>query len=135
MAAAFQFELVSPERLLVSEEVTQVVVPGSEGEFGVMAGHAPFVATLRPGFLKVSRTGGDELDFFVRGGFAEVGANGLTVLAERAIKSEELHAEEIAKQIRDAEEDVKDASDEAVRDRALQTLQQLRDVEAALKSL
>jgi F-type H+-transporting ATPase subunit epsilon len=135
MAAAFQFELVSPERLLVSEEVTQVVVPGSEGEFGVMAGHAPFVATLRPGFLKVSRTGGDELDFFVRGGFAEVGANGLTVLAERAIKSEELHAEEIAKQIRDAEEDVKDASDEAVRDRALQTLQQLRDVDAALKSL
>lgn len=135
MAAAFQFELVSPERLLVSEEVTQVVVPGSEGEFGVMAGHAPFVATLRPGFLKVSRTGGDELDFFVRGGFAEVGTNGLTVLAERAIKSEELHAEEIAKQIRDAEEDVKDASDEAVRDRALQTLQQLRDVEAALNSL
>ncbi|MAA98056.1 MAG: F0F1 ATP synthase subunit epsilon [Stappia sp.] len=135
MAAAFKFELVSPERLLVSEEVQVVVVPGSEGEFGVMAGHAPFVSTLRPGFLKVSRTSGEELDFFVRGGFAEVNAGGLTVLAERAIARSDLKADEIAQQITDAEEDVADAKDEATRDRAAETLQQLRDVQSALQSL
>ena len=135
MAAAFKFELVSPERLLVSEEVQVVVVPGSEGEFGVMAGHAPFVSTLRPGFLKVSRTSGEELDFFVRGGFAEVNATGLTVLAERAIARSDLKADEIAQQITDAEEDVADAKDEATRDRAAETLQQLRDVQSALQTL
>lgn len=135
MAAAFKFELVSPERLLVSEEVEAVVVPGAEGEFGVMAGHAPFVSTLRPGFLRVTRVAGDEVDFFVRGGFAEVGSAGLTVLAERAINRAELKAEDLARQIRDAEEDLADAKDEAARERAATTLQQLRDVETALKTL
>ena len=78
------FELVTPERLVRSEEVHMVVVPGSEGEFGVLEGHAPFMSTIRDGALKVYRTeNGAPEEILIEGGFAEVGANGLTVLAER----------------------------------------------------
>jgi F-type H+-transporting ATPase subunit epsilon len=79
------FELVTPERLVRSEEVHMVVVPGSEGEFGVLAGHAPFMATLRNGDIAIYRTPGAEPERIpVQGGFAEVSDRGLTVLAERA---------------------------------------------------
>jgi F-type H+-transporting ATPase subunit epsilon len=134
MAAAFQFELVSPERLLLSEEVTLVVVPGSEGEFGIMAGHAPMMSTLRPGLLKVSRPGGDDQSYYVRGGFAEAGPKGLTVLAEHAIAMSDLKADELARQIKDAEEDLADASDDAAREKAAGILAQLRDVQAAFEA-
>jgi len=81
--ADLHFELVTPEKLLRSEEVHMVVVPGSEGDFGVMAGHAPYMATLRDGELAVYRTAGGEPERVpVRGGFAEVSEAGLTVLAE-----------------------------------------------------
>jgi len=133
MAGAFQFELVSPERLLLSEEVTMVVVPGSEGEFGVMAGHAPMMSTLRPGLLRVLREGGADQAYFVRGGFAEAGPKGLTVLAEQATSLSDLKAEDIAGQIRDAEEDLADAGDDDARARAAAMLAQLREVQAALK--
>jgi F-type H+-transporting ATPase subunit epsilon len=78
------FELVTPARLVRSEDVHMVVVPGSEGEFGVLEGHAPFMSTLRDGALKVYRTeNGAPEEILIEGGFAEVGATGLTVLAER----------------------------------------------------
>jgi F-type H+-transporting ATPase subunit epsilon len=134
MAEAFQFELVSPERLLLSEEATQVVVPGIEGEFGVMAGHAPMMSTLRPGVLKVSRPSGSDEAFFVRGGFAEAGPKGLTILAEVAVPMAELKADDIARQIREAEEDVADAGDEAARGRAQVALDHLREMERAVAS-
>ena len=86
--ATFQFDLVSPEKLLISGEVTQVDVPGSEGDFGVLAGHAPMVTTLRPGILVVYRDGG-ELRVVVNGGFAEVSPTGLTVLADMAVPQDE----------------------------------------------
>ena len=89
MADPFQFDLVSPERLLMSEKVDQVVVPSSEGQFTVLSGHAPVMATLRPGVLEISHGGKDER-IFVRGGFADVNAEGLTVLAEEAIPMTEL---------------------------------------------
>ncbi len=80
-----RFELVTPERQVLAADVHMVVVPGSEGEFGVMAGHAPFMTTLRDGELMVYRTAGSAPERVrVSGGFAEVGANGLTVLAESA---------------------------------------------------
>ena len=83
--ADLHFELVTPEKLVRSEEVHMVVVPGAEGEFGVMAGHAPFMTTLRDGELKVYRSaGGSPESIAVSGGFAEVGDQGLTVLAESA---------------------------------------------------
>lgn len=135
MAGAFQFELVSPERLLLSEEATEVVVPGAEGEFGIMAGHAPVMSTMRPGVLRVVRAAGGTERYFIRGGFAEAGPKGLTVLAEMAVPVADLKADEIASQIRDAEEDVRDAKDEASRERAATVLQQLRDAETVLKTL
>ncbi|HEV2630959.1 MAG TPA: F0F1 ATP synthase subunit epsilon [Pseudolabrys sp.] len=80
---ALHFELVSPEKLLFSGEVNQVDVPGAEGDFGVLAGHAPTVATLRPGIVTVHAPGGSTR-IVVLGGFAEVSASGLTILAEVA---------------------------------------------------
>jgi len=83
--ADLRFELVTPERLVMSDDVYMVVVPGSEGEFGVLAGHAPFMSTLRDGELAVFRSAGAEPERIrVSGGFAEVSDKGLTVLAESA---------------------------------------------------
>lgn len=82
---ALHFELVTPARLVLSEDVHMVVVPGSEGEFGVLEGHAPFMSTIRDGALKVYKTeNGAPEEILIAGGFAEVSAAGLTVLAERA---------------------------------------------------
>src|SRR5262249_33049992 len=82
--ASFHFDLVSPERVLFSGEVDQVDVPGVEGDFGVLAGHAPLIASVRPGILTVFRQGG-QLRIVVNGGFAEVNPAGLTVLADYAV--------------------------------------------------
>ncbi len=84
--AKLRFDLVSPERALRSGEVHMVVVPGSEGDFGVLAGHAPFMSTIRDGNLEIYRSAGSNAAETIRieGGFAEVNASGLTVLAERA---------------------------------------------------
>ncbi|WP_380787995.1 ATP synthase F1 subunit epsilon [Sphingomonas sp. R86521] len=79
------FELVTPEKLVRSEEVYMVVVPGTEGDFGVLEGHAPFMSTVRDGALQLFRTQGAAAETIaIRGGFAEVNASGLTVLAESA---------------------------------------------------
>jgi F-type H+-transporting ATPase subunit epsilon len=84
--ADLHFELVTPERLVRSEEVFMVVVPGSEGDFGVLAGHAPFMSTLRNGDIAIYRTGFKDTPerIPVEGGFAEVNDGGLTILAEKA---------------------------------------------------
>jgi len=80
---ALHFELVTPAKQVRSEEVHMVVVPGSEGEFGVLEGHAPFMSTIRDGAVQVFKTAGGEPELIqVKGGFAEVGENGITVLAE-----------------------------------------------------
>lgn len=131
MADPFKFELVSPERLLVSGDVEQVLVPGAEGDMTVLAHHAPVLTTLRPGLLDIGFPGGKEQRFFIRGGFAEVNPAGLTVLAETAIDLDELKAEQLAQAIQDTEEDVADLTDEA-KDRAQTKLEHLRQVQAAL---
>ena len=131
MADPFKFELVSPERLLMSEPVDQVVVPGSEGQFTVMKGHAPFMTTLRPGVIDIVR-GSNTTRVFVRGGFADANAAGLTILAELAIPVAEVDAAQLAQEVKNAEEDVADAKDGAVRDAAEQRLHQLKEVQAAL---
>jgi F-type H+-transporting ATPase subunit epsilon len=128
--ATFHFELASPERLVFSGEVEHVVVPGSEGEFGVLADHAPLVAMLRPGILKI--LGASEQNFVLRGGFAEVNSKGLTVLADFAMPAEKVDHTMLAGQIKDLEEDVADASEGAARDRAAQRLEQLKAVQAVL---
>ncbi len=130
--AKLHFDLVSPERLLISAEVDQVDVPGSEGDFGVLPGHAPVMTTLKPGVLTIQSPGKAGEKFFVRGGFAEVTLGGLTVLAEEAMPLAELDAAALAQRIRDAEEDVADAKDDATRRRAQERLDQLRELRAAL---
>jgi len=131
--AAFHFELVSPERLIFSGEVEQVVVPGSEGVFTVLRNHAPMMSTIRPGVIEVtSATGPSKL--FVRGGFADVSEKGLTILAEQAIPVSELDGAKIDADLRAAEEDVEDASTDAARDEAMLRADQLRAMRSALQS-
>jgi F-type H+-transporting ATPase subunit epsilon len=127
-----RFDLVSPERLLVSAEVDQVDVPGSEGEFGVLANHAPMMTALRPGVLSIQNQGKPGERFFVRGGFAEVTAAGLTVLAEEALPLADLDRAALELRIRNAEEDVADAKDDMSRNRASETLSRLRELQSAL---
>jgi|SRR5262245_8834147 len=129
--ATFQFDLVSPEAVVFSGQVEHVVVPGSEGEFGVLAGHAPLIAMLRPGILRI--LGPAEERIMVFGGFAEVTPDSLTVLADMASPVEDVDREMIAEQIRDLEEDVADAKQEDARiDRLRTRLEQLRAVQEVL---
>jgi F-type H+-transporting ATPase subunit epsilon len=128
--ATFHFELTSPEQRVFSGEVEHVVVPGSEGEFGVLADHAPLIAMLRPGILTI--LGPSERRFVVRGGFAEVNPKGLTVLADFAAPVEDVDREMLAGQIKDLEEDVADTPEGPLRDRAAHRLDQLRAVQQAL---
>jgi F-type H+-transporting ATPase subunit epsilon len=131
--AAFHFELVSPERLIYSGEVEQVVVPGSEGEFAVLSGHAPMMATLRPGVIDVMEGRDRQTRLFVRGGFADVTPTGLTILAEQAVPLAELDAAQIDVQLRAAEEHLEDAQSDETRQAAAMRLDQLRDLKSALK--
>ena len=131
--ATFQFDLVSPEKLLFSEAVDQVDVPGSEGDFGVLAGHAPLVSTLRPGILTVYR-GGDSFRVVVNGGFAEVNPDGLTVLADMAVPFDEFDRDVLTAMIKDTEEDVADSKDDRARDKLSRKLDQLKALQAALTS-
>ncbi|VBB68752.1 ATP synthase epsilon chain [invertebrate metagenome] len=94
-----QFELVAPEKLLFSEQVEMVVVPGSEGDFGVLINHAPMIATIRPGVLAVYRNGQVVERIFVTGGFAEVTETTLTVLAEEALFVDSLERVAIERQL------------------------------------
>jgi F-type H+-transporting ATPase subunit epsilon len=132
MSNAFNFELVSPERLLFSEQVTAVVVPGSDGYFTVMANHAPLMTTIRPGVVEVTLASGGSQRIFVRGGFVDVSGSSFTLLAEQAMPIEDLHAEVIAGQLKDAEEDVADAKTNAKREAATLKLNQLKELKAAL---
>jgi F-type H+-transporting ATPase subunit epsilon len=131
MAETFKFELVSPERLLISEEVEQVLVPGSEGDFTMLARHAPLLTSLRPGLLEIG-AGPERRRHFVRGGFAEVSPEGLTVLAETAIDLAELDRAALDQAIKDTEEDIADAKDDADRDRYRTQAEHLRQVQASL---
>ncbi|MDB5642615.1 MAG: atpC [Hyphomicrobiales bacterium] len=131
--AAFHFELVSPERLIFSGEVEQVVVPGSEGVFTVLENHAPMMSTIRPGVIEVTSSAGAN-KLFVRGGFADVSPTGLTILAEQAIPVAELDAVKIDAELRAAEEDLEDASSDETREAATLRAEQLRAMRAALNS-
>ncbi|ODA68144.1 ATP synthase epsilon chain [Methyloligella halotolerans] len=132
MAEAFNFELVSPERLLVSEDVESVLVPGTEGDMTILKNHAPLITTLKPGLLDIVFAGGREARYFVKGGFAEANPSGLTVLAETAINRDDLDAAKMDQAIKDAEEDVADAEDPLKRDKVQIHLDYLRQVKITL---
>lgn len=132
MAEPFNFELVSPERLLLSEQATEVVVPGMDGYFTVMAHHAPLMSTIKPGVVDAKLASGGERRIFVRGGFADVSPSGFMILAELAMPLEELDAARLDSEIRDAEEDVADAVSDAAKLAAQTRLDQLKELKEAL---
>ena len=121
-----EFELVSPERLLASIHADMVVVPGAEGDFGVLPNHAPLMSLLRPGVIAVYQ--GDRVDqrLFVTGGFAEVNEKGCTVLADDAEPLEDIGVEQARQTLRDAEEDVGDAKTDHERERLTRALEVAR---------
>jgi F-type H+-transporting ATPase subunit epsilon len=130
--ATFNFELVSPERILFSGPVESVTVPASEGEMTVLANHAPVMATLKPGVISVSEGKGSSRRLFVRGGFVDISASGLTILAEHAMALEDLKPEALAADIKNAEEDLADAKGDDARSAAAEKLAQLKDVQRAV---
>ena len=129
---ALHFELVSPAKLLFSGDVASVNIPGTEGDMTIMPMHAPVLSTLRPGIVVVTKDSGAPEKIFVRGGFAEVNAKGLTVLAETAIASGDLDAGALAAQIKSAEDEVAAAKDDEGKRRANENLEHLKGLMAAV---
>jgi F-type H+-transporting ATPase subunit epsilon len=132
MAQAFKFDLVSPERLLLSDTVEAVVIPGADGEMTVMANHAPTMTSLRPGVISVSKAGSGSEKFVVFGGFADVTPEACTVLAESAVRVADIDGGELQRRIETAQEDLRDAKDEASRAKAQEYLGQLKTLQSAL---
>ena len=129
--ATFHFELVSPEKLLFSGDVEQVDVPGAEGDFGVLAGHAPMVTTLRPGILTVHAAGGEQ-KMVVLGGFAEVSEAGLTILADLAEKAANLDRAVITTRIGELEQTIAKTEPGSALDRLITRLDHYKTVDRHL---
>lgn len=129
MAGTFKFELVSPERVLLAVDAEQVVVPGSEGDFAVLPGHAPLIATLRPGVLDVT-VGGAKKKLFVKSGFADVDPARLTVLAQKAYNVDDMPASLIADELKAAEAELAGAANDAERMAADTLVNELRRIQA-----
>jgi F-type H+-transporting ATPase subunit epsilon len=130
--ATFHFDLVSPEKLAFTGEVDQVDVPGVEGDFGVLAGHAPVVAAVRPGILVVT-SGGTHKKIIVLGGLAEVSDKGLTVLADVATSIQEIDRAAFAEQIAHMEAKLAEKEGSEL-DRAIERLDHFKDIERQLNT-
>ncbi len=131
MAEKIAFELVSPDRLLVSEAVDMVVIPGTEGDFGVLHGHQPLVALVRPGILEIENEGAATRRIFVSGGFAEVTNDRCAVLTEDAVPVEDLKRADLEQRIKDAEEALAATASDADRTLIEARLTTLRDLAQA----
>ena len=132
MADSFNFELVSPERLLLSATVSEVVIPGMDGEMTVMAHHAPTMTTIKPGVVTVATSAGKTERYVVFGGFADIMPEGCTLLAESAVAVADIDRADLAQRLKDAREDLADASSDNAKQRAQQYLDQLTTLESAL---
>jgi F-type H+-transporting ATPase subunit epsilon len=130
--ATFNFELVSPERVLFSGDVDAVVLPATEGDMTVLAGHSPVMTALKTGFLVITSTPGNGRRILVRGGFADINQNGLTVLAERALPEEELTQDILDQEILTAEMHYDASNEPAAKHAAESAIAQLREAKAAL---
>jgi F-type H+-transporting ATPase subunit epsilon len=131
MADKLNFALVSPEREVFHGDVDQVVVPGAEGEFGVLPDHAPVMSVIKPGALRIFNDGA-ERRVFVNGGFADVTPEGLTVLAEEAIDLADIEPAKLEQDLKNAQEDARDANTDAKRDSAQRAVERLENMRAAL---
>jgi len=126
MADTFKFELITPERMVLSADASQVLVPGFEGEFTVLPGHAPVISALRPGVVDAALADTRKVRVFVKGGLAEVDADRVTVLAERAIPIEAMDAETVAAELQTAEAELAAAGDDAARLAASTAVERLK---------
>jgi F-type H+-transporting ATPase subunit epsilon len=130
--AAFHFELVSPDKVLFNGPAQSVLVPGAEGDFLVLSDHAPVMTSMRPGVVGIDDPQGKHRRVFVRGGFADVSKKGLILLAETAIPFEDLNADTFGQEIKNAEEDLADATEEEKR-LAQEKLDRLRELKDTIK--
>jgi len=130
--ATFHFELVSPQKIAFSGEVDQVDVPGAEGDFGVLAGHAPLISLVRPGVMTV-HAAGEQLKLVVLGGFAEVGPGGLTVLADVATSLDDIDRAALQAQIAEMEERCKSMEQGSELDRAITRLDHFKALDQHLQ--
>lgn len=126
MADTFKFELITPERMLFAENASQVLIPGFEGDFTVLPGHAPVISALRPGVVDAALADARKVRVFVKGGLAEVSSDRLTVLAERAIPVEAMDAATVAAELQTAESELAQAGDDAARLAAATAVERLR---------
>lgn len=132
MAEAYKFELVSPERLLVSESVESVIIPGTEGEMTVMANHSPVMATVKPGVVTVKPVSGAEQRYVVFGGFADILPEGCTLLAESAVAVADISKADLDQRIQDAKDDLADAKTDEERTKAEEFLNHLATLHDAV---
>ena len=130
--ATFHFELVSPDRVLFNGAAQSVLVPGNEGDFQVLSEHAPVMTSMRPGVVGIDDAEGKHHRVFVRGGFADASKKGLILLAETAIPFEDLSADKLGQEIKNAEEDLADANEDQKR-LAQEKLDRLRELKDAIK--
>ena len=130
--AKFAFDLVSPERQLLSSEADSVSAPGAEGDFGVYAGHAPMITSLRSGVVEVEGADGGDQRIYIAGGLAQVTQDRMVVLAEEAIPVAELSREDLQQRIQNTREDIEDAKDDETRRVGEAKLASLEDMLAAL---
>lgn len=130
MADPFKFELVSPERVLLSGNAEQVIVPGSEGEFTVLAYHAPIVASMRPGRIRVTMAGEGRDEIFVQSGFAEFANNTLTILTEKAIVCETADPRMLKQELDAAEAALANADDDDTRAHLNRAIEELKVLHA-----
>ena len=129
MPTTFHFELVSPDKVLFNGSAQAVLVPGSEGDFQVLSDHAPVMTAMRSGVVGIDDAEGKHRRVFVRGGFADASKKGLILLAETAIPFEDFDAEKLGQEIKNAEEDLADASEDQkpVAQEKLDRLRELKD--------
>ncbi|WP_019960212.1 F0F1 ATP synthase subunit epsilon [Woodsholea maritima] len=131
MGEKLHFDLVAPEKRLFQGEVDMVVAPGSEGDFTVLPDHAPFMSAIRSGAIEIHKDGAVEKTF-IHGGFAEVTPEGLTILAEEAIRLNDIDQAWLDQELKNTKEDVQDAKDDSARNIAQQKLAKLEAMKSAL---
>ncbi|MEH6475554.1 MAG: F0F1 ATP synthase subunit epsilon [Sneathiella sp.] len=132
MADMVTMDLVSPEKLLLSDAYEMVVIPGAEGDFAIMAGHTPITSTLRPGVISIYEGDVEKDRIFVNGGFAQVSDDKITVLAEEAIHVVDLDRSDLEQRVQNAAEDVEDAKDDEVKRKAQENKDHLEQLLEAL---
>ncbi|MEL7048249.1 MAG: F0F1 ATP synthase subunit epsilon [Pseudomonadota bacterium] len=130
MASTFKFELVSPERVLLSVEAEEVQIPGAEGDFTVLAGHAPVISTLKPGVIHATMADGKKA-IFVRSGFADVTAETVTILAERAFITDEVDPRQIESELQAVEKALEDDQDDEALMHLNRAIDELKAIQAS----